>query len=89
MRTPWVHLKKGLPYPDATLQEWIDQAKLAQYFYDEKKFAALRSLGIRTYSAMQQYQIQVRGSPAILDTVDPAPIPKDQFRHFVLYGQFP
>ena len=82
-------LLQCLPYPDNTILDWIDQAKLAVYFVDEAEFASLASLGIRTYSGLLAYRHQARANPSLLDEVDPRPLSKERFKHFILYGVFP
>lgn len=81
--------KRSFPYPDGTLADWMDQAKLALYFSDEAEFTAIQGLGIRTYSAVLEFQKTASKDPSILDALDPAPIPKERFRHFILHGIFP
>jgi hypothetical protein len=78
-----------LPYPDNTILDWIDQAKLAVYFVDEAEFASLAGLGIRTYSSLLVYREAARARPALLDEVDPRPVSKERFKHFILHGVFP
>ena len=82
-------LLRCLPYPDTTILDWIDQAKLALYFVDEAEFASLAGLGIRTYSGLLAYRDQARTNPLLLDEVDPRPLAKERFKHFILYGVFP
>lgn len=81
--------KRRFPYPWKTLEDWIDQAKLAVYFTDEAEFTAIQGLGIRTYSALLKYQAKAKEDPAMLETLNTEPIPKERFRHFVLHGIFP
>ncbi len=78
-----------LPYPDDTILDWIDQAKLALYFVDEAEFAALAGLGIRTYSGLLTYREEAHANPSLLEEVDPKPLSKERFKHFILYGIFP
>lgn len=78
-----------LPYPDKTILDWIDQAKLAVYFVDEAEFAALAGLGIRTYSSLLVYREAARKTPSILEGADPRPLSRERFKHFILYGVFP
>jgi len=80
---------RHLPYPDETLADWIDQARLALYFTDEAEFTAIQGLGIRTYRALCGYQQSVKNDPSILENLDPSPVPKERFRQFVLHGIFP
>jgi hypothetical protein len=82
-------LLECLPYPDDTVLDWVDQAKLALYFVDEAEFASLAGLGIRTYSGLLAYRNQARANPSLLDEVDPRPVSKERFRQFILYGVFP
>jgi hypothetical protein len=82
-------LLQCLPYPDHTVLDWIDQAKLALYFVDEAEFASLAGLGIRTYSGLLAYRDQARANPSLLDAMDPRPLSKERFKHFILYGVFP
>lgn len=85
-------LVKKLPYSENTLKDWQDQAKLAVYFSDGEQFAALQSLGIRSYSALKKYQENINTNPAFseaLKLVDSSPIAKDKFQHFVRFGVFP
>lgn len=82
-------LLQCLPYPDHTVLDWIDQAKLALYFVDEAEFASLAGLGIRTYSGLLAYRDQACANPSLLDAVDPRPLSKERFKHFILYGVFP
>lgn len=82
-------LLRCLPYPGDTILDWIDQAKLAVYFVDEAEFASLAGLGIRTYSSLLVYREEARARPALLDEVDPRPLPKERFKHFILHGVFP
>lgn len=82
-------LLRCLPYPDQAILDWIDQAKLALYFVDEAEFASLAGLGIRTYSGLLAYRDQARANPSLLDEVDPRPLSKERFKHFILHGVFP
>lgn len=85
-------LVKKLPYSANTILDWQDQAKLAMYFSDGEQFAALASLGIRSYSALQKYQHNIKVDPVFaeaLKLIDPSPIAKDTFQHFVRFGVFP
>lgn len=85
-------LSRKTPYSENTILDWQDQAKLAMYFSDGEQFAALASLGIRSYSALKNYQNNIKVDPAFaeaLKLVDPSPIAKDKFQHFVRFGVFP
>ncbi|MGZ8158190.1 MAG: hypothetical protein ACXWT1_03565 [Methylobacter sp.] len=85
-------LANKLPYSVNTISDWQDQAKLAVYFSDGEQFAALASLGIRSYSALKNYQNNIKADPVFADAlklVDPSPIAKDKFQHFVRFGVFP
>lgn len=80
------------PYSIDAIKDWQDQAKLAAYFSDGEQFATLASLGIRSYSALKSYQLDVNKNPTLADTlkqVDTSPIAKDKFQHFVRFGVFP
>ena len=81
--------RKALPYPDDVISDWIDQARLALFFSEEAHIAAIRDLGIRTYSDLKNFQIAAKANPNILQNIDPTPIPPEKFKAFVLYGQFP
>lgn len=83
-------LMQCLPYPNETILDWIDQAKLALYFVDEAEFAALAGLGIRTYSGLLAYRKEAQAMPSILEEADPPkPLSKERFKHFILHGVFP
>lgn len=88
---------KALPYTREILNDWIDQAQLALYFADERELAAIRGIGVRTFSALLAFQkaakrAEEEGKPwdwtAIEAPRDSPIITAQRFKAFVLYGQF-
>ncbi|MBL8376736.1 MAG: hypothetical protein JNM79_02605 [Burkholderiales bacterium] len=79
----------ALPYPEAVLNDWIGQAKLALYFFEEADLAEVRTLGIRTYADLQKFQSDARQSPLDFSKLGLKSISAERFRTFIERGQFP
>lgn len=80
---------KALPYERAVLEDWIDQAKLSLYFSEEEELAEMRSIGIRTYSDLQEYKRMAQSTPIDFDTIGLKAIPSSRLKAFIQHGTFP